>query len=244
MKMISWEKVRMDIFKDKVTIITGAGSGIGCALAQLIAHSGGIVVVTNRTGESALSVAENIRRSGGKAEAATLDVVDAGAVQHVVDETVRKHGRLDYMFNNAGIGLVAEAKDHTLEDWNTTLDINLRGVIHGVHAAYPIMRHQGFGHIVNTASLDGLVPMVNETAYVASKFAVVGLTMSMRAEAATFGVKTSVICPGFVDTPMLFEKAINKYVDKMGFTSRDDVKRSMGGIEAMGIIRDTSRICY
>jgi NAD(P)-dependent dehydrogenase (short-subunit alcohol dehydrogenase family) len=230
-------------FKDKVIVITGAGSGIGRALAERLAREQGIVFVTDRDGESARAVAENIERAGGKAESATLDVVDADAVQHRVDETVRKHGRLDYMFNNAGIGIFAEAQDHTLEDWNRVLDINLRGVIHGVQAAYPVMRQQGFGHIVNTASLAGLIPAPNEIAYVASKYAIVGLTATLRVEAEAYGVKASVICPGYVDTPILFEHTMNKYVDKMGLRSRDDVKQQALGLKAMNVDDAAAIIC-
>jgi NAD(P)-dependent dehydrogenase (short-subunit alcohol dehydrogenase family) len=232
----------MESFKDKIILLTGAGSGIGRALAGRLAREQGVVVVTDRDGESARVVAENIAQAGGKAESATLDVVDADAVQRQVDETVRKHGRLDYIFNNAGIGILAEAKDHTLEDWNRTLDVNLRGVIHGVHAAYPVMRRQGFGHIINTASLAGLIPGPNEIAYTASKYAVVGLTTVLRVEAEAYGVKASVVCPGFVDTPILFEHAVNKYADKMGFSSRDDAKRELG-VKAMNADDAAAVIC-
>lgn len=229
-------------FKDKIIVLTGAGSGIGKALAERLGSEQGIVVVTDRDGEAAGIVADAICRTGGKAESATLDVVDAGAVQRQVDETVRKHGRLDYIFNNAGIGIFAEAKDHTLEDWNLTLDVNLRGVIHGVQAAYPVMRRQGFGHIVNTASLAGLVPAPNNIAYTASKHAVVGLTAVLRAEAEAYGVKASVVCPGYVDTPILFEHGVHKYADKMGIRSRDDAKRELG-VKAMNVDDAAAVIC-
>ena len=170
----------MSVFKDKVVFVTGAGSGIGRALARELAGQGAVVVATDRNQQWAQETAEGIVSSGGKAEGAELDVVDAEAVGRLVEQTASKHGKLDYIFNNAGIGIFAEARDHTLEDWYTTLDINLRGVIHGVNAAYPIMLKQGSGHIVNTASLAGLVPANNEIAYAASKFAVVGLTTTLR----------------------------------------------------------------
>jgi len=224
----------MKTFRDKVIIITGAGSGIGRAMAKRLAGLGASVVVTDRSGETAQRTAEDIQRAGGRAVAAALDVVDADAVQHLVEDMVHEYGRIDYLFNNAGIGIIAETIDHTLEDWHTTLDINLRGVIHGIHAAYPIMQRQGFGHIVNTASLAGLIPVPLEVAYVASKYAVVGLSTTLRAEAKAHGVKVSVVCPGFIDTSILFEHSNIKYADKMGLTSREDVKRILP-VKAMDV---------
>jgi NAD(P)-dependent dehydrogenase (short-subunit alcohol dehydrogenase family) len=232
----------MESFKDKIILITGAGSGIGRAVAERLAREKGVVIATDRDGESARAVAENILGAGGKAEAATLDVVDADAVQRQVDETVRKYGRLDYIFNNAGIGIFAEAHDHTLEDWNRTLGVNLRGVINGVQAAYPVMRRQGFGHIVNTASLAGLIPATTEIAYTTSKFAVVGLTTTLRIEAEAYGVKASVVCPGFVDTPILFEHGVNKYADKMDVHSREEMKQLLG-VKAMKVEEAAAVIC-
>jgi len=217
----------MKHYKNKIIVITGAGSGIGRAIAERAARYGGYVVVTDRNGESANAVAVQIQHFGGFAESATLDVVDGEAVQRLITETAKKHGRIDFLFNNAGTVIIGEAKDHTLEDWYTTLDVNLRGVIHGVHAAYPIMRIQGYGHIVNTASIAGLVPSTNEIAYTASKHAVLGLTSTLRIEAAHYGVKVSAICPGFVDTPILFENATNKYSDEMNFGSREAVKKAL-----------------
>ena len=117
------------------------------------------------------------------------------AVQALVDGAFRDLGRVDYLFNNAGVNLCAELRDTTLEDWDLLIDMNLRGVIHGVHAAYPIMREQGFGHIVNIASAAGLIPAAAEGAYAATKHAVVGLSSSLRIEAESFGVKVSVVCP-------------------------------------------------
>ncbi len=107
------------------------------------------------------------------------------------------------MFNNAGIAIGGLAEELTLDHWNRAIDINLKGVVHGVHAAYPIMLEQGRGHIVNTASLAGLVPMPIGIPYTATKHAVVGLSLGLRAEAAGRGVKVSVVCPSFVDTPLL-----------------------------------------
>lgn len=107
------------------------------------------------------------------------------------------------MFNNAGIALAGEVYHLALADWNRLIDVNVRGVIHGVAAAYPLMIKQGFGHIVNTASAAGLGPVPGLVVYAMTKHAVVGLSISLRGEADRHGVKVSVVCPGFVDTPLL-----------------------------------------
>jgi NAD(P)-dependent dehydrogenase (short-subunit alcohol dehydrogenase family) len=120
-----------------------------------------------------------------------------------VDGTRERHGRLDLMVNNAGIGVGGEARELLLAHWDRVIDVNVRGVVHGVHAAYPVMIQQGSGHIVNTASLAGLVPAPLLTPYAMTKHAVVGLSLSLRAEAAAYGIRVTVVCPGVVDTPMI-----------------------------------------
>ena len=122
------------------------------------------------------------------------------AVRQMVGETAASHGRLDYLFNNAGIGIRGDARDLTSEHWRRVLGVDLFGVIYGTLAAYPIMTRQGFGHIVNTSSAAGLLPGPFNAPYNTSKHAVVGLSLSLRIEAADLGVKVSVVCPGFVRT--------------------------------------------
>jgi NAD(P)-dependent dehydrogenase (short-subunit alcohol dehydrogenase family) len=147
---------------------------------------------------------ERSRESGrGAASAVGLDVTDAGAVLATYRAVAAEHGHLDLVFNNAGIVVGGLTEEFTLEHWHRTIDVNLRGVVHGVHAAYPIMLDQGFGHIVNTASLAGLVHAALMTPYTATKSAVIGLSLALRAEAAGRGVRVSALCPGFVDTPLL-----------------------------------------
>jgi len=191
----------MDPFADKVTIITGAASGIGRALATALVQRGARVVLADVNGAAAQAAADTLS-ADGRTSAVTLDVTDAASVARVINETVAAHGRLDYLFNNAGIAALGDARVMTLDDWNRVVDVNLHGVIHGVTAAYPIMIRQGFGHIVNTASLAGLVPTPGGTAYATTKHALVGLSLSLRGEAAAHGVRVSVVCPGFIDTPI------------------------------------------
>lgn len=192
-------------YRARVALVTGGASGIGRAICEAMAAEGATVIVADLQAAQAEQAAAAIRAAGGSASAAALDVTDAVAVERLVEETVERHGRLDYLFNNAGIAIAGEARHRSLSEWNRTIDVNLRGVVHGVHAGYRVMIRQGFGHIVNTASLAGLMPAVNEIDYVASKHAVVGLSTTLRAEAADYGVKVSVVCPGFVDTAILGE---------------------------------------
>jgi short-subunit dehydrogenase len=161
------------------------------------------VVLADRQIELAEEVASKICVSGRKAMAMKVDVTDFRAVEQLVQETVARTGRLDYIFNNAGIGIGGNVSQFGIEDWNQMVDVNLRGVINGVQSAHRVMRSQGFGHIVNTASMAGLTPSPGNVAYAATKHAVVGLSSSLRAEAAKLGVRVSVLCPGFVRTAIL-----------------------------------------
>ena len=153
--------------------------------------------------ELAEEVASEIRVSGGKAKAVKTDVTDFPAMERIVQETVKRTGRLDYIFNNAGIVIGGYVSQYGIEDWNQIIDVNLRGVINGIQAAYKIMVAQGFGHIINTASMAGLMPGPGNVAYTTTKHAVVGLSKSLRAEAAQMGVRVSVLCPGVIRTPIL-----------------------------------------
>jgi NAD(P)-dependent dehydrogenase (short-subunit alcohol dehydrogenase family) len=214
----------MDSFNDKIVLITGGASGIGRAVGEELARLGAIVTLADLDAPLAEESAERIRAAGGRAEGAALDVTDAQAVSALVERTAERNGRLDLIFNNAGIAIGAEIHEYHLDDWYRVLDINLRGVIHGVHAAYPLMLRQGFGQIVNTASLAGLIPAVGEGPYAASKFGVVGLTLTLRAEGADLGVKANVVCPGFVDTPILYENTDFRHAEELGIRSREQVK--------------------
>ncbi len=203
------------IFKGKIVIVTGAASGIGCEISRQLVEQGAEVIMTDKNqagvevSAKAFSEASNI--AGGKAFARLLDVTQAEAVQQLVDQTVSEHGRLDYIFNNAGFAVGGELRDVTLEHWNRIIDVNLKGVVHGVTAAYPVMLKQGSGHIINTASLAGLLPSPTLTPYSTTKHAVVGLSLSLRAEAEALGVKVTAFCPGFIDTS-IFDNAV--YADQ------------------------------
>lgn len=191
------------IFDGAVAIITGGASGIGRALAETLARRGASVVLADRQLTVAQEVATGIQESGGKASAAELDVTNFSAVEQLVQETTQAQGRLDYMFNNAGIAIGGEASLYNIDDWKAVLDVNLYGVVNGVQAAYPLMIRQGYGHIVNTASMAGLLPMPMGVSYATTKHAVVGLSKSLRIEAAQHGIRVSAFCPGVIRTPIL-----------------------------------------
>lgn len=210
----------MSAFSGKIVIVTGAASGIGKAAALEMARRGAVLVLADRDAKGLEQTSAMIAQAGGKAEALTLDVTDAVAVEKMVLDTAAKHGRLDLIFNNAGIAIAGDAADMTLADWQKTIAVNLNGVVHGVAAAYPLMVKQGHGHIVSTASVAGLAPSPNLAPYAATKHAVVGLSTTLRAEGAGWGVKVSVVCPGVIWTPLVHNLEI-KREKEYGFDSRD-----------------------
>jgi NAD(P)-dependent dehydrogenase (short-subunit alcohol dehydrogenase family) len=195
------EKIFMkESYNNKTAYITGGGSGIGRALAILLASRGAIICVSDINLAAAQDVA---KECGSNAIAVSVDVRDAAALKSSIESFANQHGRLDYIFNNAGIGIGGETDEIPISAWQHILDINLYGVLYGVLAAYPIMLKQGFGHIINCASLAGLGPAPLLAPYALTKHAVVGLSTSLRIEAAARGVRVSVLCPAAIETPIL-----------------------------------------
>ena len=192
----------MNRYKDRVAIVTGGASGIGRALCEELVQKGAIVFVADIDHAGAERVASDITAGGQHAQAVEVDVAQQEAVANLVASAVHQYGRLDYMFNNAGIALAGEVSDMETSDWQHALNINLWGVIHGTNSAYKVMLHQGSGHIINTASGAGLCPAPMNAAYCTTKYAVVGLSTALRMEAASLGVNVSVVCPGFIRTPI------------------------------------------
>lgn len=185
----------MQAFKDKVAIVTGGASGIGRTLCKQLGAAGARVVVADINADGARAVADQIR-----GQARTVNVANQEQVYALVNETAASHGRLDYLFNNAGIGVAGDVRDLTPELWREIVDINLMGVIYGCQAAYPLMAKQGHGHLVNVASLAGLIGFPGMVPYATTKAAVVGLSRSLRVEGKALGVKVSVVCPGFIES--------------------------------------------
>ncbi|ETK32343.1 SDR family NAD(P)-dependent oxidoreductase [Microbispora sp. ATCC PTA-5024] len=219
----------------KTAIVTGGASGIGRAVAAGLVRRGVHVVIADV--RDADRVAKELDCDG-----AALDVTDAEAVAALAGRVRAEHGRLDFLFNNAGIAVGGSAEELTLDHWNRTIDVNLRGVVHGVRAAYPLMIEQGYGHIVNTASLAGLTPAPLMIPYTAAKHAVVGLSLALRAEAAAHGVRVSVVCPGFVDTPLLDNANPGLPQTEVGREARAAALRAQGRLyPADDLARDVLR---
>lgn len=188
----------------RVAFVTGGASGIGKALSGALVARGATVVVADINASAAAAVARDLDARGpGSAVSRSLDVADARGFDEAVHAVHDEQGHLDLLFNNAGIGVGGPIEELGIEHWERTLDVNLRGVVHGVRAAYPLMIEQGHGHIVNTASLAGLLPFPFGVPYAMTKFGVVGLSVSLRAEARAHGVRVSAVCPGVIDTPIL-----------------------------------------
>jgi len=190
-------------FNGKVVAITGAASGIGRETALAFARRGARLAVADIDGQRLQGVRQELEGMGAECITRVVDVSDAQQVEEWCEDVYREMGRVDVLYNNAGIGIAGRLEDVSLEDWEWIVGVNLWGVIHGCHYFYPRMVAQGGGgHIVNTASGAGLAPLPQMTAYCCTKYAVVGFSETLRAEAAQHGIGVSVICPGIVDTPI------------------------------------------
>lgn len=193
-------------FSGEITLVTGAASGIGAALSAQLAAAGARVVLADRD----LARAEETSAKIPGTRAVQLDVTDAAAFERVVAELVAREGRIDALYNNAGIGLAGSAEDLRAEDWRRIVEVDLLGVMYGIAAVYPRMVAQKSGRIVNTSSGAGLAPRPGMTAYAAAKHGVTGLTVSLRAEAALHNVQVCAFCPGYVQTEIM---SSSKYVN-------------------------------
>jgi meso-butanediol dehydrogenase / (S,S)-butanediol dehydrogenase / diacetyl reductase len=186
---------------NKVTLITGAGAGIGRASALRFAAEGAVVIAVDRDTAAAEETAQMVRAAGGRAEAEVADVADPRSVALLFGTVMARHPRLDVLFNNAGIVLGGTVEDTSLEEWEQTLRVNLTSMMLCCQQAVPVMKRQGGGVILNTASVAGLVGVKNRLAYSASKAGVVGLTKSIAMDFIADGIRCNCLCPGTVDSP-------------------------------------------
>ena len=194
----------MQELKGKVAVVTGGGSGIGAALARAFAVEGMDVVVADIERAGAERVAAEVRGAGRRAFAAQTDVSQREAVEALAERTYRELGACHVLCNNAGVLVAGSLEGRSLEDWEWVLGVNLWGVVHGLTAFLPRMLAQpGEKHIVNTASISGLIPIPGVGVYATAKYAVVGLSEHLRMDLARHAIGVSVLCPGGVLTQIL-----------------------------------------
>lgn len=190
----------MQDLQGKVAVVTGAGSGIGEGIARAAAAAGMRVVVADIDLAKAEEVAAEI---GEQAIAVRVDVSQLDSVEQLRDETLKAFGGVHLVCNNAGVWIGAMMAEADIKDWQYLINVNLYGVIHGVKTFLPLLAAQGEGHIVNTASMGGLISGPPEGLYTTTKFAIVGLSEALLMEVAEQGIGVSVLCPGLVDTNLI-----------------------------------------
>ena len=195
-------------YKNKICIVTGANSGIGYALSEELLKRGATVFMAGRDPKKVAQAAGQLARYQDRLHTIIVDVADQKQVQKAIGNTAVEAGRLDMLFNNAGVGHTGPFEKDTLTNWKAILDTNLWSVIYGIHAAVPIMLRQGSGHIVNTSSIGGITPPPFQSLYNTTKYAVTGLTESLRYEYAGKGICFSALCPAFIATA-IFSKGLD-----------------------------------
>jgi NADP-dependent 3-hydroxy acid dehydrogenase YdfG len=188
--------------ENKVVVITGASSGLGEATARLLSAQGASVVLGARRAERIQAVADELNAQGGKALALATDVTDPDQVQRLVDAAVQTYGRIDVLINNAGVMPHSPLERRKIEDWNRTIDVNIKGVLYGIAAALPAMQQQKSGHIINVSSVAGHKGRPNNAVYAATKHAVLALSEGLRQEVKPYNIRTTVISPGAVATEL------------------------------------------
>ncbi len=194
----------MNDFQDKVAIVTGAGSGIGAAIARELAERCAIVIAADLDLTAAQDVASEIRGDGGQAHAIEIDVADPVAAERLVAFAIETGGGLHLAVNNAGIGGPNESvADYPLDGWNKVIDVNLNGVFYGMKYQIAAMLNSGGGAIVNVSSILGSVGWAGASAYVAAKHGLIGLTKTAAIEYAQAGIRINAVGPAFIDTPLL-----------------------------------------
>jgi NAD(P)-dependent dehydrogenase (short-subunit alcohol dehydrogenase family) len=194
----------MDRLKGKAALVTGGGSGMGRTSCVLFAREGARVTVVDRAADAGQDTVRQIRDEGGEASFVEADVSDAADVEHMVAATVEGYGRIDVLFNNAGIeGPSVNLLEYGEDDWGRVIAVNLTAVYRAMRAAIPPMIEQGGGVILSTASVAGLVGLARSSAYSAAKAGVIGLTRTVALEYGPQNIRANCICPGFISTPML-----------------------------------------
>ncbi len=230
----------------RVALVTGAGSGIGLAIAEALAGDGHHVVVHDITTERAEATVLRIREIGGVADAVGGDVTDPAAIRSAVDTVIGRHGRVDVLVNNAGVQFVSPLDEYPLEQWNRLLAILLTAPFLFTQAVLPGMRAARWGRIVNISSINGKRGDPGKAAYCSAKHGVIGLTRTAALETAATGITVNAVCPGFTDTPLIRGQladlgkihglATDEVIDKF-FLPRIPTARKVEPAEIAGLVR-------
>ena len=205
--------------RDRVAIVTGAARGIGAATARVFAAEGAHVIAVDRPGRAPAQAAGEALPDSGRVRFHACDVTRRELVEALVEDVVSRHGRIDVLFNNAGYNLVKGVEDTSDEDYDLCLDVNLRAVFHACRAVLPVMKRQGQGVILSTASSAGIIGRPALPVYAAAKGGVVLFTKSLALAVGGHGIRVNCICPGSVRTPM-FEEALRETDDPEGAARR------------------------
>jgi NAD(P)-dependent dehydrogenase (short-subunit alcohol dehydrogenase family) len=187
--------------EQRVAVVTGAGSGIGRAMALLFAQEGARILAADINGSAAEETAAAVQAAGGTAQAFTVNVVEPDEVRAMIEAAVAAYGRVDILCNNAGIGSTTDVVEAEPEEWDRVMAVNVKSVFLGCKYVIPHMLEQGGGVIVNTASVAGMVGLVKRASYSASKGAVIALTRQVAIEYVEQGIRVNCLCPGTVDSP-------------------------------------------
>jgi len=194
--------VMMDLDK-KVAFITGAASGIGLEIARTFAREGAAVVITDVHGDQAEQAAAALKQEGHDALGLRCDVTQELEVAQAIAEAERTYGRLDILVNNAGLQHVAPIEDFPVEKFEFMLKVMVTGAFIGIKHAFPMMKRQGYGRIINMASINGVIGFAGKAAYNSAKHGLIGLTKVAALEGAAHGITVNALCPGYVDTPLV-----------------------------------------